>query len=201
MNKPAQEKCFCDPMHRQPFGILSDARSDPKENLQIKKEIYAQTQNWARHNEMLIVATNTILLGAVAGIYSSHFKNFSLAGFDFYVFLLTLPILGLIITIHLNREYINAIDRIIKYETYFGLHASCSEIQKISNNDCRWGASFIPNYLHNHRRFSASTITFAAIHGILLVTFISLAWYAHMHHTKPDPAQCNPSMSSCRSPA
>lgn len=161
---------------------------DLKENLGIKKEIYSETQNWARHNETMIVATNTILLGATAAIASNYLKTVAPQNFIFPMFLAFIPLIGLIITWYLTGQYKNAISRIIVYETCFGLHGNCEvtnsalEILQSPSIKKKWckgqeETPFVPKYLHNLSWYGAmstpifSTINFALIGFIIYYHF------------------------------
>lgn len=131
---------------------IEDMRDDPKEMLTLQKEIYIQSQHWARHNETLIIATNTVLLGAVAAIFTIYFRNSP--GYKLGIFLLPLIIslLGLVATTSLSRQYRDAISRLVVYENFFGMHKENKDILKVLDdyptlkND--WGNSFVPECFH-----------------------------------------------------
>jgi hypothetical protein len=151
-----------------------DIRDDPKERLTLQKEIYVQTQNWARHNETLIIATNTILLGAAAAIAANFFKNPD----SYSRFLPWLPFaiacIGLVMTFYLSWQYKLALTRVVVYEKYFKFHDSCAGIKEIASAHKSfmktWDETFVPEYLNMPPKFgAASTYFFIFLHLVILL--------------------------------
>lgn len=154
--------------------MCTDISDDPKERLTLLKEIYVQTQNWARHNETLIIATNTVLLGAIAAISANYFK----AKNDYSSEILWLPLLiactGILTTIYLSRQYKLAITRVVVYEKYFKMHDACDKISEFTraySTPCaRWDDTFVPKYLSTPPKFgAASSWFFLVVHLAILV--------------------------------
>ena len=150
----------------------TDIRDDPKEQLTLRKEVYVQTQNWARHNETLIIATNTVLLGAIAAISANYFKNAS----DYSSNILWLPLFialtGICTTVFLSRQYRLAITRVVVYEKYFKMHQACTQMPAIvrdySTKCAKWSETFVPEYLSNPPKFgAASSWFFLAVHLVI----------------------------------
>lgn len=158
--------------------MCTDIRDEPKERLTLQKEIYVQTQNWARHNETLIIATNTVLLGAIAAISANYFKAKS----DYSSEILWLPLLiayiGILTTIYLSRQYKLAITRVVVYEKYFKMQDACDEISKIvkaySMPNAKWEVAFVPEYLSSPPKFGAASSWFFLI--VHLTIFGLSAW-------------------------
>ena len=155
-------------------GKILDIRDDPKERLSLRKEVYVQTQNWARHNETLIIATNTVLLGAIAAIASNYFKNSG----DYSVNILWLPLFvsatGVITTLYLSRQYKLSITRVLVYEKYFKMHDPCEKISEIAKDYSLSYAqrvgTFVPEYLCNPPKFGAiSSWFFLLVHALIFV--------------------------------
>lgn len=150
-----------------------DLTAEQEQKLAMKKEIYVQTQNWARHNETLIIAANTVLLGAIAAISTIYFRQPN----EYTKYLMCLPqiisALGLLITFYLSRQYNLAISRVVVYEKYFNMHDKCDAISEATKDYsipwAEWGNTFVPKYLHNAPVYARITgIFFYAVHILIL---------------------------------
>jgi hypothetical protein len=141
---------------------------DNKDQLNLQKEIYIQTQNWARHNETLIIATNTVLLGAVAATAASFFNATTYYSINIFWFTFLIALTVVITTCYLSRQYKLAISRVVAYEKYFGMQENCdfmaTLIKELFKQRPRvvgkWGGSFVPEYLHNPPVFGAASSWF-----------------------------------------
>jgi len=182
-----------------------DMRENLKEKLALQKEVYVQTQNWARHNETLIVATNTVLLGAAAAFFTIYFRTstqyspwiFSLPG--------VISILGLIITGYLTVQYNNSISRLVVYEKYFGMHKDNAGISEVLT--ClpslkeRWGESFVPKFYHQPIKGLRATSWFFLVVHLIVLAFSSYFVYSspevEVVKRSTDNSQANPTLNLC----
>lgn len=144
----------------------------------LQKEVYVQTQNWSRHNETLIIATNTVLLGAIAAISANYFKAAKDYSSGIYWLPFVIAGVGIVVTIYLSRQYKLAITRVIAYEKFFKLHEDCDgmqEIAKLHSGFCaKWYRTFVPEYLASPPIFgAASSWFFLFVH---LCIFVLSAW-------------------------
>lgn len=158
--------------------MSTDIRNDAKERLTLLKEVYVQTQNWARHNETLIIATNTVLLGATAAICANYFKAKADYAPDLFWLPLVLACVGLVTTVYLSRQYKLAITRVVVYEKYFKLHAQFKDefndieniVKEYSTPCAPWIKTFVPEYLNKPPKFgAASSWFFLFVHLAILV--------------------------------
>lgn len=174
---------------------------DQKDKVNLQKEIYIQTQNWARHNETLIIATNTVLLGAMAATAANFFKATS----DYSSSIIWLPLLismtGIVTTCYLSRQYKLAITRVVVYEHYFEMVVGNLDIvesaravfEKSKQTDTAatpvnksadalkeypgWGSGFVPEYLNNPPKFgAASSWFFLIVHLIIFCSSVYKIW-------------------------
>ncbi len=186
-------KTFCKKVETNASGLTSNYDPQPKipeeklppeVSLDFKKEIYIQTQSWARHNETLIVATNTVLLGALAAIWPNMYgESCQLLSRNAYFLPPLISLAGIIITVILSLQYKAAITRVVVYERYFGLHAD-GELGSLTdtifgncskNTSKHWGSSFVPDYLNKPPRFGSKTcICFFLIHSLIFIVFVNL---------------------------
>lgn len=145
-------------------------------NTDFKNEVYIQTQNWARHNETLIIAANTILIGAAAAIATVFFKSHANMHALTICIPLSISIIGIFITLHLSKQYCEAITRIVVYEKYFGMHQTDHQFNLISKEyskpSCKWTKGFVPNYLHSPPTGAASTKIFIIINSLIAISCI-----------------------------
>lgn len=161
--------------------MCTDIRDDPKERLTLRKEVYVQTQNWARHNETLIIATNTVLLGAIAAISANYFKNTG----DYSLNILWLPLLiaitGIFTTVYLSRQYKLAITRVVAYEKYFKMHDECDQMPEIvkeySKPCAQWCKTFVPEYLSKPPKFGAASSWFFLVVHLAIFGVSTLMLY------------------------
>ena len=140
---------------------------DVKERLGLLKEIYVQTQNWARHNETLIIATNTILLGAIGAIIANYLRVNVEYSLDIFWLPLIISFIGIITTIYLSRKYRLAITRVVVYEKYFKMHEDFPRIRDLvkeySEINAKWESAFVPEYLNHPPKFGAASSWFFLI--------------------------------------
>ena len=166
--------------------MCADIRNEPKERLTLLKEIYVQTQNWARHNETLIIATNTVLLGATAAISANFFKAEAAYSPNLVWLPFVISLIGLVSTIYLSRQYKLAITRVVVYEKYFKLHDQFkdefNDIQNIAkeySTPCaQWTKSFVPEYLNTPPKFGAASSWFFLLVHLIILTFIAVQHFA-----------------------
>jgi len=143
--------------------------------MQIYKELYVQAQNWARHNEILIISSNTILATAgftflSAGISIKNDSNF------FHWISLAVSLIGTALSLILSNRFHASLRRVIIYEKKFKLHQPTenSFIESIGKIDVKWGDCWVPKYLHNPPRIGLTTpILFLIIYFFLTASNIS----------------------------
>lgn len=154
---------------------LEGAHLNTNERTGLWKEVYVQTQVWVKHYESLIIAINTILLGAAAAIAANFFQNRGSYSSDLFWLILCIALVGIVMTSYLSWQYKLALTRVVVYEKFFGLHNVCPGIDEFTAQHRIWGKlwerTFVPEYLNNPPRFgAASTHFFLAIHFAILVT-------------------------------
>lgn len=116
------------------------------------RELYIQTQHWARHNENLIIATNAAVLSAIGAIATSLIKNDLNLTTEFLLLFGTISLFGFILNTILNHRYMRSINRLVAYEKFFGFHAPFkyrdTTWQEVSLKDSasNW-ESLVPEYL------------------------------------------------------
>lgn len=163
---------------------LEGAKFGIEHKLDFKKEVYSQTQSWARHHETLILTINTVVLGALAVIWQDLLKDQSI---KYPMHLMRLfSLLGFLITSYLWNQYRDAIKRIVIYERYFGMHEK--EKSRFNKNiflgfksslEKGWGDEFVPSYLNKSPGLRPYTGSF--LMGIYLVIFALGSWAVHSH--------------------
>lgn len=158
------------------------------------RELYVQTQNWARHNENLIIATNAVIFSGIAAIFTSIIKS-HLNGWH----LLLLPaisIFGICLTHVLNRRYMLSIRRLVAYEKLFGFHkplrnpivltalnGETAAIDYVSDKQsidqvalCKWGRCLVPDYLHEPPKYGPESVKiFQTLHVLMLLMVAAIA--------------------------
>lgn len=150
--------------------ILSDSRI----RAELLRQVYTETQNWARHNEMLVVGVNTVLLGGWSAIFASAAQASTSIDIKVFWATIVLSIFAFVVTLKLNSQYKNAINRVVVYERYFLLHdQDCIVMHQLNKDNDRasWGDAFVPKYLHYPPGiFDRSASVFFVAHiGLLLV--------------------------------
>jgi hypothetical protein len=147
----------------------------------IEKEVYIQTQHWTRHNETLIVATNTVLLGALAAIGANYFKDINAFSHKVYIIPLLVSLAGIGLTIFLSRQYVLSVSRVVAYEKYFKLHTENKKFDCIAVKTRWWKSSwektFVPEYLEDFPTYGPITSWFFLLIHIAIATVSALKLY------------------------
>ena len=144
------------------------------------RELYIQSQHWARHNENLIIATNGLILSGIAAIVTSAIKNGQALNEQYLLLLASISSIGIVLTLILNRRYLRSVERLVSYEALFGFHKKLNDSEQVALNQLKtgnpqWGECLVPFYLHERpKRAPESVVFFGAVHVLVLVVVLVL---------------------------
>jgi|SRR5690606_6697945 hypothetical protein len=167
-------------MHVEPKAReLRLALASPPVRAEFIRTIYAETQSWARHNETLIIGSNTVLLTVCAALFGGKYNMDGKNNLLLYGLALCIGILGLVTTNYLSKEYRRAICRIVAYERYFWMHVPDEQMASFSGCYCdkwaHWGDSFVPKYLHSPPAYGAkSSLFFLLVHTAIVIASVAM---------------------------
>ena len=135
------------------------------------RELYTQSQLWARHYETLMVSTNVLLVTAASVFSGLALRDDAVLHRVFALF--GVPVLMSVVGIFLTRTLFKlcalCIERLIAYENAL----NCFDSSKLVA--LPWGGSLVPAALMRLPvRMPASARFFVGLHLLLVITYVLL---------------------------